>query len=103
MTLQNDGFILLAENDKPLSSPSFDHLGLLMDTRVEVDEMLEACRRYQDKDARVEIIDFDAKDLVMPTLTVHAFYVRFLLPIYFDVQCMEHAPGKEPEHAWSWA
>ncbi len=29
------------------------------------------------------------EDLVYPNLTVHAFYVKYLLPIYFDVQSME--------------
>jgi hypothetical protein len=33
-------FILLMEVDDPIHSPSFDHLGLLMDTREEVDDVL---------------------------------------------------------------
>jgi hypothetical protein len=85
----DDQFILLAESDKPMSSPGFDHLGLLQDTREEVDGLLEACRRYADKDDRVRIKEYE--DLVYPGLTVHAFYVKYLLPIYFDVQCMERA------------
>jgi hypothetical protein len=80
-------FILLAESDKPMSSPGFDHLGLLQDTRAEVDELLEACRRYQEKDDRVQIREYE--DLVYPNLVVHAFYVKYLLPIYFDVQSLE--------------
>ena len=82
-----DQFILLAESDKPMDSPGFDHLGLLQDTREEVDDLLEACKRYQDKDDRVRIKEYE--DLVYPGLTVHAFYVKYLLPIYFDVQSME--------------
>jgi hypothetical protein len=82
-----DQFILLAESDKPMSSPGYDHLGLLQDTREEVDRLLEECDRYADKDDRVKIIRYD--DLVYPGLTVHAFYVKFLLPVYFDVQSME--------------
>jgi hypothetical protein len=82
-----DQFILLAEGDKPMSSPGFDHLGLLQDTREEVDRLLEECERHADKDDRVKIIRYD--DLVYPGLTVHAFYVKFLLPVYFDVQSME--------------
>ncbi len=35
-------------------------------------------------------------------MTVHAFYVRYLLPIQFDVQCIEHAPGSEPEKRWQY-
>ncbi len=82
-----DQFILLAESDKPISSPGYDHLGLLQDSRAEVDRMLEACQRYADKDDRVDIITYE--DLVYPGLTVHAFYVKYLLPVYFDVQSME--------------
>ncbi len=84
-----DQFILLAESGKPMQSPGFDHLGLLQDTRTEVDELLEACKRYRDKDDRVQIQEYE--DLVYPQLTVHAFYVKYLLPIYFDVQSMERA------------
>jgi hypothetical protein len=29
------------------------------------------------------------EDPSYPGLTVHAFYVKYLLPIYFDVQSME--------------
>ena len=39
-------FILLAESNKPMCSPGYDHLGLLQDTREEVDDLLEACERY---------------------------------------------------------
>src|SRR4029078_1546200 len=83
-----DQFILLAESKRPMSLPGFDHLGLLQDTREEVDDLLEACKRYRDKDDRVQIQEYE--DLVYPQLTVHAFYVKYCLPIYFDVQSMEH-------------
>jgi hypothetical protein len=86
-----DQFILLAESDRPMSSPGYDHLGLLQDTREEVDDLLDACERYAEKDDRVTIQRYE--DLVYPELTVHAFYVKYLLPIYFDVQCMER-PGQ---------
>jgi hypothetical protein len=86
----SDQFILLAESDKPMHSPGYDHLGLLQDTRVEVDDLLTACERYAEKDDRVKIVQYD--DLVYPELTVHAFYVKYLLPIFFDVQSMER-PG----------
>ena len=85
-------FILLAESPKPMSSPGYDHLGLLQGTRGEVDDLLERCRRWRDKDDRVQLKEYD--DLVTGDLVVHAFYVKHLLPIYFDVQCMER--GGEP-------
>lgn len=82
-------FILLAESDKPIQSPGYDHLGLLFSTRAEVDAKLEQCKRYQEKDDRVRVKEYD--DLVTGDLTTYAFYVKYLLPIYFDVQCMERA------------
>ena len=84
----DDGqFILLAEGAEPISSPGYDHLGLLLDTRAEVDSVLAECQAFRAKDQRLRIKEYD--DLVGPTVTVHAFYVKYLLPIYFDVQSME--------------
>ena len=97
----DDGqFILCHESSKPMQSPGFDHLGLLVDTREEVDERLAACERWRETDDRVDITYYD--DLVMPTITVHAFYVRYLLPIRFDVQSQEHPEGHGPAMAWTY-
>jgi hypothetical protein len=98
----DDGqFILLAEGRDPMSSPGYDHLGLLMESRQEVDSVLAECRRFQEKDDRLRIKEYE--DLVYPTLTVHAFYVKHLLPIWFDVQCMEWPAGKEPDRSWQYS
>jgi hypothetical protein len=101
LLLPDDGqFILLAEGDKSMSSPGYDHLGLLMETRQEVDGVLAECQRFQEKDDRLQIKEYE--DLLYPTLTVHAFYVRYLLPIWFDVQCMEWPAGSEPSSRWQY-
>lgn len=89
LRVDDDQFILLAESSKPMSSPGYDHLGLLQDTRAEVDRLLEACKEYRVHDDRVQIKEYD--DLVIGDLTVHAFYVKYLLPLFFDVQSMERA------------
>jgi hypothetical protein len=102
LLLPDDGqFILLAESEKPLSSPGYDHLGLLMETRQEVDEVLEQCRRFQEKDDRLRLKEYE--DLVVPTLTVHAFYVKHLLPIWFDAQCLERSADAEPGPRWHYS
>jgi hypothetical protein len=102
LLLPDDGqFILLAESDKPMVSPGYDHLGLLMETRQEVDEVLDQCRRFQEKDDRLRIKEYE--DLVVPTLTVHAFYVKHLLPIWFDVQCLEKSAEAEPGPRWHYS
>jgi len=95
----DDGqFILLAESDDPISSPGYDHLGLLLDSRGEVDELLERCRKFQAHDERMKIKEYD--DLVTGPVTVRAFYVKYLLPIYFDIQHIAWQPGSEPEKSW---
>ena len=94
-------FILLAEHAQPMQPPAYDHLGILMDTREEVDEILARCQAWQEHDDRVELKIY--KDLVNPTSVVHAFYVRFLLPIHLDVQCIEYAAGAEPPRRWVFA
>jgi hypothetical protein len=91
-------FILVTEQTKHLSSPGYDHLGFLYESRQEVDELLEKCRKLQERDPRIELKEYD--DLVAGPVTVHAFYVRFLLPIWFDVQAIENAPGSEPSQRW---
>jgi hypothetical protein len=35
-------------------------------------------------------------------VTVHAFYVKYLLPIWFDVQCIERTGGPEPTKRWQY-
>ena len=90
-------FILVAESSKPLQSPGYDHLGLLCDTRAEVDELLAECQRWQEKDDRLRLKTYD--DLDTGNLVVHAFYVKHLLPIWFDIQCMEWKSGG-PAQRW---
>ena len=89
-------FILLAESPKPMSSPGYDHLGLLHDTREEVDALCGRIAEMQKTEPEIKLKDYD--DLVHPASTVHAFYVKHLLPIWFDVQCIEYTTP--PERDW---
>lgn len=91
-------FILCAESPKPMHSPGYDHLGLLFDTREEVDALLDKAKALQARDQRIEIKEYE--DLHEGGTIVHAFYVRHLLPIWFDVQCIEHEAGSEPARRW---
>jgi len=91
-------FLLVTESRVPLAAPGFDHLGFLLETRAEVDAALARCRAWQAEDARLELKEYE--DLVQGGVTVHAFYVRYLLPIWFDVQCMEYAAGHAPDAGW---
>ena len=94
-------FLLAMEHERPLQAPGYDHLGFLLERRSEVDALLEACRKWQARDARVAIKEYE--DLVIGNVTTHAFYVRYLLPIWFDVQVIEFAPGTAPGRSWRFA
>ncbi len=93
-------FILLMESDDPIRSPGLDHLGLLLDRRHEVDQLLAACQKFREHDDRLQLMEFD--DLVSPRVTQHAFYLRYLLPLWFDVCALEYPPGGEPAHRWAY-
>jgi hypothetical protein len=82
-------FILVIEGDQPLSAPAFDHLGLLLPSREAVDEALATVRRWREDDERVQLKEYP--DGVVDGKLFHAFYVRHLLPIWFDVQFVEPA------------
>jgi len=90
-------FILLTEHDDPMRSPGYDHVGLLFDSRAEVDALLASCKARRAEDPRVEIKEYE--DLRVADTTVHAFYVRFLLPLWLDVQVIES--GTPPARSWS--
>lgn len=91
-------FILVTEQKTHIDSPGYDHLGILYDTRDEVDAIHENAKKWQARDDRIRIKEYD--DLVTGGVTTHAFYVRHLLPIWFDVQCQEFEAGSAPERHW---
>jgi hypothetical protein len=93
-------FILVTEQRVHIDSPGYDHLGCLYETREEVDALLAKAKELRAADDRVQIKEYD--DLVTPRVTTHAFYVRFLLPIWFDVQCLEYADGDGPSKRWTY-
>lgn len=91
-------FLLLMEQEKYLHSPGYDHLGFIFDSREEVDATLAKCKAWQAKDERVKIKEYE--DLVITPTTTHAFYVHYLLPIWFDVQVIEYDEGTQPQKQW---
>lgn len=91
-------FLFLAENEVNLSAASEDHLGFHLDSADEVEEVLQRCERFAAEDSRVEIRDLGILDLDQ-TIT-RAFYVRYLLPLWFDVQNITAKPGFEVARGW---
>jgi hypothetical protein len=94
-------FILVTEQREAMSSPGHDHLGLLYDSREEVDALLEKAKKWRERDPRVQVKEYE--DLRIGGTIVHAFYVRYLLPIWFDVQAIDYEPGHAPARRWRYA
>jgi hypothetical protein len=92
MKLDNGSFILLMESDEPMSVPGFEHLGFEHKSRSEVDQTLAKVRQWQEKDERVQLrADLDGE---LDGRLYHAYYVKHLLPIWFDVQYSEPVASK---------
>jgi hypothetical protein len=87
VTVDADHFILCAESTKFMRSTGYDHLGLLVDSREEVDALLAKAKEWQARDDRIQIEE--RPELVAGGVILHAFYVKHLLPIWFDVQVIE--------------
>ncbi len=87
LSVDEGQFIRCAESPKYMQSKGYDHLGLLFDDRAEIDERLAKAKTWQAKDDRVQIKEYE--DLVAGGVTVHAFYVKHLLPIWVAVQVIE--------------
>jgi hypothetical protein len=88
-------FILVTEQRVHIDSPGYDHLGMRCDTRAEVDAVLARAKQLQRADDRVQIKEYE--DLVNGDHVTHAFYVRYLLPIWFDIQCFERGGEPDPD------
>jgi hypothetical protein len=94
-------FLFIAENERPLPPASEDHLGFQLEDIDAVEAALTRTQEWQRRDPRVEIRDMGVLDLE-ETLT-RAIYIRYLLPIWFDVQHIAAKPGFEPAREWCFA
>jgi hypothetical protein len=87
----NEQFVFLVADEEPMRCPQGDHFGMSVSTPSELNLCLEAARKFQQRDARVEIIEGKLEDYTV--LKLHSFYVRYQLPLMIEVQCYEWAEG----------
>jgi hypothetical protein len=84
-----DQFVFLIADDEPMRAPRLDHFGLAVDRLDELHTVIDRAKAYQQKDDRVDIIDYEVED--HGVLKLHNFYVGYLLPMMVEVQCFEFA------------
>ncbi|MEN8158996.1 MAG: hypothetical protein ABFS41_02875 [Myxococcota bacterium] len=93
----NEQFVYLSGSSAPMRCPELDHVGLSVGTPEQLDAMLERARKWKERDPAVEIRERGLEDFGM--LKLHNFYVRYRLPLMFEVQCFEWAPRAEGTQA----
>lgn len=91
-----DQFVFLIAEDDPMRCPRLDHFGLSVDSMEQFESFLGRARSFAEKDDRVDLIDHEAEEFG-DFLTLHNFYVRFLLPMMVEVQFYDWAEGISPE------
>jgi hypothetical protein len=87
MAHRYDQFVFLISDDQPMTAPRLDHWGQAVSSRAELEDLYQRAMKYRDKDDRVDIIDLHADSY--PGVTIHAFYVRYLLPLMLETQFFE--------------
>lgn len=87
MAHRYDQFVFLIADDSPMTAPRLDHWGQAVTSRAELDELYARAAAYRDRDDRVDLIDISVDE--HPGVKIHAFYVRFLLPLMVETQFFE--------------
>jgi hypothetical protein len=82
-----DQFVFLIADDEPLRAPRLDHWGQAVATRDELEAIYVRAQRYRQRDERVDLVELRAEE--HPGVTIHSFYVRFLLPLMVETQWFE--------------
>jgi hypothetical protein len=87
MAHRYDQFVFLIADEEPMAAPRLDHWGQAVHSRLELDELYQRAKVYAAKDDRVDLIDAHVDEY--PGVTIHSFYVRFLLPLMVETQFFE--------------
>lgn len=94
-------FVFLIADETPMACPRLDHFGMSVGSLEELQSLLARAKGYAEQDDRVDIIDHKA-DVHGDALTLHSFYVRYLLPMMIEVQYFDWDPAVaalNPAHA----
>ncbi len=89
-----DRFLFLLADEAPMVCPSGlpgDHFGVQVDSLDELNIVQARAEAFSAGDDRVEILPYEVEDHTV--LKLHAFYVRYLLPMSIEVQYFELTPG----------
>jgi len=84
-----DQFVFLIAEDEPMTAARLDHFGMAAESLDGLQAVLARAQARAESDDRVEIVDYAIDD--HEVVRIHNFYVRFLLPMWVEVQYFELA------------
>jgi hypothetical protein len=87
----NEQFVYLHADPDPMRAGASEHFGLSVPTLAQIQELYERAAKFREEDPRVELEELKMDDFHV--LRLHAFYVRYLLPLKIEVQHFAWAPG----------
>lgn len=85
-------FLFLIADDDPMACPRLDHFGMSVSSLDELEAFLAKAKAFAEQDDRVDIIDQKA-EVHGDALTLHSFYVRYLLPMMIEIQFFDWDPS----------
>ena len=88
---RNDQFVFLQAAKEPMHCPAGDHVGMAVASVGELEAVIQRARKASERHADVEIREEAIQDFGV--LKLHACYIRYRLPLTFEVQCFDWAPG----------
>jgi hypothetical protein len=94
-------FVFLIADDPPMACPRLDHFGMSVGSLEELEAFHAKAKAYAEEDDRVDLIEQHV-DEHAGVLSLHSFYVRFLLPMMIEVQYFDWDPEVaklNPAHA----
>jgi hypothetical protein len=129
MDLEPSGqqYLYIIEGEHPMYAGGIEHLGIIVESREEVENLFEKCVEFAKADSRVDlgsqgakiekIIPYDPENLDgsvtgdhlfwdngwVPPYVVYAFNVAYLLPVGWDVMFEAYKPGRQPPKVWQFA
>jgi hypothetical protein len=91
----NEQFVYIHASDDPMRCGPSEHVGLSVSDPGHLDAIYERARKFKETDDRVELTRRNTDDF--KAVKLHAFYVRYGLPVMVEVQCFEWAEGLGPQ------
>jgi hypothetical protein len=85
----HEQFVFLIADDKPMTAPRMDHMGLSVSSMAEFEEVARRAAAWKKREPdEVDLVDPDVEEYV-GALRLHNFYVRYRLPIMVETQYFE--------------